>query len=134
MAEAALENSWQRELDQDRQAQLAEQTAGISDTIQKVRDVKKAADTLKTVKIAFGVSLVLAIVTYVIWSLQFVFGNLMGLDFMPELEGAELYLFWVISFFLVSTLIILIMVVMAILNNPWAQAVIKTVEVIGYYP
>lgn len=138
MAEAIaenLENSWQRDLDRDRQqSRLAERSGQISDIVETAQDIKKAYNFLRTIKIAFGVTLVLAIVTYLIWVVQFIFANVMGMAFIPPLEGVELYIFWIISGFIITFLVLIILIIAALIQSPWTQAIIKIVDVVGYYP
>ena len=138
MAEAIaenLENSWQRDLDRDRQqSRLAERSGQISDIVETAQDIKKAYNFLRTIKIAFGVTLVLAIVTYLIWVVQFIFANVMGMAFVPPLEGVELYIFWIVSGFIITFLVLIILIIAALIQSPWTQAIIKIVDVVGYYP
>lgn len=132
MAEAIaenLENSWQRDLERDRQQSRLSQGAGqISDIVETAQDIKKAYNFLRTVKIAFGVTLVLAIVAYLILVVQFIFANIMGLAFVPPLEEGELNIFWIVSGFVIVFLVLLVVIIATLIQSPWVQPIFWVVD------
>jgi hypothetical protein len=60
--------------------------------------------TLRAVNMAMGASVVLAIVTVIIWTVQFIGGNMMGSKLIPKLGLGETIL-WLICLIIVSILI-----------------------------
>lgn len=74
-----------------------------------VADVVKKALTravLNKVKIAFGVTLIGAIISYLIMLFQYIGGNLMHSKLIPSLGIKERYLFYIVSCILISLVLI----------------------------
>jgi hypothetical protein len=77
--------------------------------------------TLRAVNIAFGASVALAIVTVIIWTVQFIGGNMMGSKLIPKLGLGETIL-WLICLIIVSifidVIILGITLMIEIFENP----------------
>lgn len=80
----------------------------------------------RSVKIAMGATVLLAILTVLIWTVQFIGGNIMGVKWMPKLDIGEIIL-WLVALFIVfaafSAIMILITILVQVYEDP-IQAVL----------
>lgn len=68
----------------------------------------------RSVKIAMGATVLLAILTVLIWTVQFIGGNIMGVKWMPKLDIGEIIL-WLVALFIVFAAFNAFMILIAIL-------------------
>jgi len=124
MAEAVLENNYQRQLTSERsQSRNSLQGLGGLDKAKKEAFEKVAELALETARRwavrriawAFGATLVGFIVTHLIWTAQFILGNWLKKESVPTLNGLEVGIWAFCTFIMVALLIIVVVLLMLLL-------------------
>ncbi len=117
--EAKSQNFLRRRLDMLKN-RSKDQGGESADIVQKQAEEKLKKElarkaSLKAANLAMGATLILLVVTVLVWTVQFIGGNLLGSKVIPKLDLGEIIL-WLIAMAVVATLFFLIMFFIAMIS------------------